>query len=347
MMQLLHIIIFGIALVTTYFGIEIFRRWTLKRGLFDVPNERSSHSVPTPRGGGLIIVAVSLFGYIAAVTITGARFSWGYFAGAILIALISWLDDLFSISFGWRLLVHISAAILLVFDVGFIRSVAMPFPVASIELGYAGAVLTVIWVVWLVNAYNFMDGIDGIAGLQAVIAAIGWTVFAWIFDYPAIYLYSGLIGGACIGFLIHNWHPAKIFMGDVGSAFLGFTFAALPLLAFDERPGNSQLLTNTAVVLVWFFLFDTVLTFATRLIRGKKVWEAHRDHLYQKMVISGMRHSTVTLIYGSAAAILAAAFIFEAEFAGNFRYFALFSCIILTILIIFVAYRKVSIDLST
>lgn len=346
MMQFLYLIIFIAALAVSYFGIEIFRHWTLKRKVFDVPNERSSHSVPTPRGGGLIIVIVSLIGYVAAALVTGRAFSWGYFAGAILIALISWVDDLFSISFGWRLLVHISAALLLVFDVGFIHSVEIPFRYSSIEFGSVGAILTVIWVIWLVNAYNFMDGIDGIAGLQAVVAGTGWSVFALIFDYPAVYLYSGIIVGACLGFLVHNWRPAKIFMGDVGSAFLGFTFAALPFLAFDQRAGNSQLLFSAAVAFIWFFLFDSVLTFLTRLITGKKVWEAHRDHLYQKMVISGMRHSTVTLIYGSAAAVLAAAFILEAAFPGNFRHFALFSCIFFTILIIFVSYRKESIDLS-
>lgn len=345
-MQLLHIIVFSVAFLLSYSGIEIFRRWTLKRGVFDIPNERSSHSVPTPRGGGLIIVAVSLIGYIIAVNLNNVQISWGYFAGAILIATVSWLDDLLSIRFGWRLLVHIAAAILVVSSVGFIRSVEVPFYGSSIGLGNAGSVLTVIWIVWMVNAYNFMDGIDGIAGMQAVVAAVAWTLFAWMFNYQAIYIYCGIAAAACLGFLIHNWHPAKIFMGDVGSAFLGFTFAVLPLIAFDQDGGNIQLLTSGAVVFVWFFLFDAAMTFLLRLMRGKKVWEAHRDHLYQKMVISGMRHSTVTLIYGSAAAILAGSFIFENAFLGNFSHLALYSGIIFTILIFFIAHRKESIDLS-
>ena len=98
------------------------------------------------------------------------------------------------------------------------------------SLGNWGYVITFFWIVWMVNSYNFMDGIDGLAGLQAVITGIGWLILCYICEMPALTIFSGIIAAASLGFLLHNWNPAAIFMGDVGSAFLGFTFAALPLL---------------------------------------------------------------------------------------------------------------------
>ena len=335
-MKLNTALFFGIAFALSWIGVALFRRWSLGRNLLDVPNERSSHVTPTPRGGGLIIALVGLLGYVSAAVLFDVPFSWGFFAGALLIATVSWLDDLYSLPFWTRLIVHIAGAVILVADLGVWRDVSLPVLSTNVPLGtITGTLITVGWVVWLVNAYNFMDGIDGIAALQATIAGIGWAVLGAAFDLPGLLLVGGLIASASLGFLIHNWQPAKIFMGDVGSAFLGFTLAALPLLAASERREQTSTLPVIAVLFVWYFVFDTVFTLVRRSFGKKRVWEAHREHLYQAMIIGGWSHAAVTLLYGSAAAILTGFLCFGLIIGGNYLVLAIFSLFSFTSLIIY------------
>ncbi|HEV8592771.1 MAG TPA: glycosyltransferase family 4 protein, partial [Pyrinomonadaceae bacterium] len=303
------IIAFSVSFIGSYFGTEAFRRWSAGLGVLDVPNERSSHDTPTPRGGGLIIAAVCLASYVVLCLADGLRFSWGYFAGALLVSGISWLDDLRSISFTWRLAVHVVAAILLILNLGPLSGTTDSSPLWA----YVGYVTTVLWVVWLINAYNFMDGIDGIAGLQAVVAGAAWATLSALSNSSPVSIYAGVVACASLGFLVHNWQPAKIFMGDVGSAFLGFTLASLPLLSAKEGQHSSAAISIAGITFVFYFVFDTVVTFTRRLLRGERVWQAHRTHLYQRMVISGMRHASVTLIYGIFAAITSGLFILSTQ----------------------------------
>jgi UDP-N-acetylmuramyl pentapeptide phosphotransferase/UDP-N-acetylglucosamine-1-phosphate transferase len=210
------------------------------------------------------------------------------------------LDDLFSVSVFWRFLCHGLSAFLIVWSLGYWETIYLPFA-GTIHLGQFGIVFTILWIVWMINAYNFMDGIDGIAAIQAVTGGIGWLVIGILSGIETAGFYGGVIAFSSLGFLIHNWQPAKIFMGDVGSAFLGFSFAALPLLAKNERPEDVSflpLLPLIAISLVWLFLFDTVLTFFRRIFKGEKVWQAHRGHIYQKLVISGYSHQFVSVLYG-------------------------------------------------
>ncbi|HEY0659483.1 MAG TPA: glycosyltransferase family 4 protein, partial [Pyrinomonadaceae bacterium] len=270
----------------SYFGVEWFRRWSLKKQIYDIPNERSSHDAPKPRGGGLVFVVVSLVFYSILTIGFQGDFEIGYLAAAILISLVSWLDDLFSISFVWRFIVHAFSAFLVIYSIGYIDELYLPL-LHQIEIGKMGIFLTFAWIVWLTNAYNFMDGIDGIAGTQAVIAGLGWFIAGQMLGFDIIGIYGGILAFSSAGFLIHNWQPAKIFMGDVGSAFLGFTFAVLPLLAKKNNVEQTRYLPLIAVLLVWFFVFDSVYTFVRRLWKRKKVWNAHREHIYQKLVIKG------------------------------------------------------------
>ena len=140
-----------------------------------------------------------------------------------------------------------------------------------------------------------MDGIDGISGVQAVTAGIGWLLIGYLVGFPNVYFYGGVLAFSSLGFLFHNWPPAKIFLGDVGSAFLGFSFAAMPFLGRKRAFGQGGAVTVFAVLLVWFFVFDTLLTFFSRLMKRQKVWEPHREHLYQKLIISGLSHQRVSL----------------------------------------------------
>lgn len=293
---MLLIIIYSLIFTLSYLGVKLFLHVSIKWNLLDVPNERSSHTNPTPRGGGLIIVLLSLFAYTVYTNFISQIFSWAYFLGAILIASISLLDDLYSISSLWRFLVHSVAAVLVVFFLGEFQHIYIPFW-GLIKPGFYGQILIFLWIVWLTNAYNFMDGIDALAGMQAVTAGIGWLMIGKIVGLETTSFYGGVIAFSSLGFLIHNRYPAKIFMGDVGSAFLGYTFAVFPLLSLKETSTDTAILPVVSVLLVWLFMFDTVLTFTRRLIKREKVWQAHRSHIYQRLVLAGLSQVRVTSIY--------------------------------------------------
>jgi UDP-N-acetylmuramyl pentapeptide phosphotransferase/UDP-N-acetylglucosamine-1-phosphate transferase len=334
-------IMFAGVFILSALGVAFFRRWSSRHGLLDVPNERSSHSTPTPRGGGLVIVIVALAAYATISVIFGLPVSWGYFVGAALIALVSWLDDLWSLPFWARLIVHVAAAVILTSYAGSWLELTVPIIDVKLEVGKVlGQILAVLWVVWFLNAYNFMDGIDGIAALQAVIAAFAWVALSSILVLPATAVLSGIVASASAGFLIHNWQPARVFMGDVGSAFLGFTLAAMPLMARAEAGGEMPVLPIAGLMFVWFFLFDTVFTLFRRLFGKKRIWEAHREHIYQKLTIEGWRHANVTLIYGAAAAILSLLLLFSILFSGIYSLLAFSFLVLITSLMVYIALRE-------
>lgn len=331
-----------LAFGVSWLGVEIFRRWSVKHGLLDRPNERSSHTRPVPRGGGVVIVAASLLFFVIFSTIRPGFFSWGYLGGAVLIALISWLDDVYDISLLLRILVHFAAAVLVVLDLGYWSELYIPVISATTTFGFIGALFTVLWIVWTINAYNFMDGIDGLAGLQAVIAAAAWAFFGYYFGASGYWFYFAVLGSVCLGFLVHNWPPAKIFMGDVGSAFLGFTFATAPLIAAREQPQIAALLPVIGSLFIFFFLFDAVWSRFRRLLKTKYVWAAHREHIYQRLVTSGKSHETVTKLYGTFATIVASAAIFVLGFRGMSEVLLLLTIAGLTLFLVLYVRRKKS-----
>ncbi len=296
------ILTYSAVFLLTYAGVEIVRRLSWRWKIVALPNERSLHNVPIPQGGGLAIVAVYLAFYLASVFVGKLEFSWSYFFGAVLIVIISWLDDVFSISFIWRFIVHSIAALAVVGVLGYFQEIDNPYW-GKLNLGVIGPVLTFFWIVWLTNAYNFMDGIDGLAGIQAVTAGFGWLIAGYILGVGDTGFLGGLLAFSGLGFLIINWQPAKIFMGDVGSAFLGYNFAVLPLLASKERNDIQVSLVITAIVVVWLFLWDTYFTLVKRIILGEKIWQAHRGHIYQRFVTRGLSHQKVALGYGFASLI--------------------------------------------
>jgi Fuc2NAc and GlcNAc transferase len=290
-----------IALVLSYLGVGGLRRWAERRQLLDMPNERSSHSRPTPRGGGLAIVAITLAGiwlYASMRPITSGMVLLAYTLGAIIIAVAGWLDDLRSLPVGVRFIAHGLGALLVIVGTGY--SCAVDFPLlGQLHLGLLGLCLIFFWILGLTNSYNFMDGIDGIAGGQALVAGAGWALFGWWGDQWLVSALGALLAATSLGFLGHNWPPARIFMGDVASGFLGYTFAALPVIA---ALGDPRFMLVGAL-LVWPFLFDTIFTFLRRLGRGENVFAAHRSHLYQRLVIIGYSHRFVSLLYTMLALI--------------------------------------------
>ena len=266
--------------------VAIVKRWASRR-LLDVPGARSSHVHPTPRGGGLAIAVVALASWIFFARSTGIALP---LAGAAIVAAVSWFDDLKSLPWSVRILAQsIAAALVLV--------AIWPLPAFGSVPLVVRTVIAFAWIVGLTNAYNFMDGIDGIAAGQAIVAGGGWALLGWIAHDPLPLIAGLTLLAASGGFLIYNWPPASIFMGDVGAAFLGFTLAALPLMVWHQQPQ----LAAAGPLLVWPFLFDTSFTFFRRLYRGENVVAAHRSHLYQRLVITGMSHGQVSLIYATMA----------------------------------------------
>ena len=333
---MVKVFLFPTIFLLAYYGVEWFRRWSLRRKLFDVPNQRSSHTTPTPLGGGLVIVLISLTAYTLYALLIAGNFAWAYVLGAVLIAAVSWLDDLYTVSVVWRFLVHAFAAFLLINYVGYFDESYIPFFPATRIGEIAGLTITFLWIVWLTNAYNFMDGIDGIAGMQAVTAGLGWLLVGSLLGADSIGFYGGVLATSSLGFLVQNWQPARIFMGDVGSAFLGFSFAVLPLLAGREiaASGNRRFLPFAAIALVWLFVFDTVYTFFRRAANGEKVWKAHRGHLYQKFVAAGFSHRLTAGLYGLISVLTAAATILWIGSGGAWQPLLLFLLCFQTILLL-------------
>lgn len=290
------------AIALSHISVAGIRHWTEKRHILDIPNERSSHTAPTPRGGGLAIVLLTVLSawalYLSGVASISGRALAVFTVGGSAIAAVSWVDDIRSLPNRVRFGIHSLGAILVLVFLGPWLVIDCP-PFGSIPVGWWGIPLTFLWIVGLTNAYNFMDGIDGIAGAQAALAGMGWAIVGGIYSQPLVALLGVLLCGSSLGFLCHNWAPARIFMGDVGSAFLGYTFAVLPVLfsasgGVPDHPGAAPLL---GVLLVWPFFFDAFYTFLRRLARRENVFAAHRSHLYQRLVIAGYSHRTVASLY--------------------------------------------------
>lgn len=266
------------------------RRYALAKALLDVPNHRSSHTVATPRGGGIAIVAVALGGIalLAATGILAGRDALALGGGGAMIAAVGWVDDRSHVPARWRSAVHFAAAFWALFWAGGLSSVDLGL--VRLELGAAGTVLGAVGIVWLTNLYNFMDGIDGIAGGEALSAGVAGGALLFAAGAPGLGAAALLLAAAGAGFLAWNWPPASIFMGDVGSGFLGFAFCVLAVLS--ERAGAVPL--AAWLMLLGVFIFDATVTLVRRVRNGERFFEAHRRHAYQRAVQSGLSHGRVS-----------------------------------------------------
>jgi UDP-N-acetylmuramyl pentapeptide phosphotransferase/UDP-N-acetylglucosamine-1-phosphate transferase len=275
-------------LLASLIGCELVRRVALKRMLLDEVNERSLHTLPTPRLGGIAI---------AVVTLAAAIVDWGegstelhlLVAACGAVALVGLRDDLKPMSAVLRLGVHIAVSL------AFLRLVGTPplLIAQALPLGVPPSVTTALLVVWMVsvlNIYNFMDGMDGLAGAQSVAAAL--TLAVLLGGTPSLTGFALAIAAASTGFLVHNFPPARIFMGDAGSTFLGMAFAALAVIGMHHEVP----ITASALPLAPFLL-DGTFTLLRRALRKEPIWKAHRSHLYQRAVQTGLAHREVLLVY--------------------------------------------------
>ncbi len=268
------------------------RRMALAGGLLDHPNARSSHSVPTPRGGGLSIVVTTTVGLVLLWWVGGvdSHLAIALGGGGIAIAAVGFIDDRHQISAGVRFAVHLGAAAWALAWLGGLPSVLIGDRLLS--LGPAGYVLGVLAVTWALNLFNFMDGIDGIAASEAIFvtgAAALLTLASGRFSSATgVELVTA---AACAGFAAWNWPPARIFMGDVGSGYLGYLIGVLAVAEARENPVAPWIW----LILGGVFFVDATVTLARRLVRGERVHEAHRSHAYQWLARRWKSHKKVTL----------------------------------------------------
>ena len=296
----------GLVIVCSALGVEAVRRLALRHDVMDVPNARSSHARPTPRGGGLALVLAVTVAWAVAAGAEPAVRAGGFALALALVAVVSALDDVRSLSPRTRLVAQGAAAAILLAASGAWPLVALPV-VGTVPIGVAGYALAAVWLVGLTNAYNFMDGIDGIAGAQAVAAGAAWAAIGAGRGVPVVALVGAFVAAAALGFLVHNWSPARIFMGDVGAASLGFVFAALPLVCASRASSEAAAQMPLAGLLaVWPFVFDAVFTVVRRARRGERLTEAHRSHLYQRLVGAGWSHRQAAGLYACLACASAA-----------------------------------------
>jgi UDP-N-acetylmuramyl pentapeptide phosphotransferase/UDP-N-acetylglucosamine-1-phosphate transferase len=263
--------------------------------LLDHPNPRSLHTEPIPRTGGLAIFGSVLLGIIVSVALgEGAALQtnailW-VLSMALLIGAVSFWDDRAGLSAGLRLGVQALAAVGVVWGAGLtVNTIPVPL-IGSLSLGWLAVPVTILFLMWVANLYNFMDGMDGFAGGMTVLGYGFLGLIAWRGDHYLVVLVL-LIGTAAGGFLFYNLSPARIFMGDVGSVPLGFIAAALAVL------GTRDGLFDIWVPLLIFspFIVDATVTLVRRLLRGERIWLAHREHYYQRLVLAGWGHRKTVL----------------------------------------------------
>jgi Fuc2NAc and GlcNAc transferase len=288
---MIELVLFVSAMLACAVLTGLVRRHAMQQGILDIPNARSSHTQPTPRGGG-----VAIAGVILVTVVLSGLLEWvpsgtaiGFVLGGVLIAAIGYYDDRKGLSARVRIAVHLLAATLAVGALLHFGDGARPLPLLPGALAFA---LFIIGVVWSTNLFNFMDGIDGIAGSQAAfvsLASAALVSLAHGTSSPWLIL-PVVTGGACVGFLVWNWPPAKIFMGDAGSGFLGFWLACMAL-ALDSI-GLLSIWTST--ILGSLFIADATVTLLRRAVRGERWYEAHRSHAYQVLARRWNSHLGVT-----------------------------------------------------
>jgi len=275
----------------------VVRRFASARGLVDVPNPRSSHTRTTPRGGGLAVVITVTVGVfaLAVMGLASRELTIAIVGGGGIVGLVGFLDDRHSLRPAVRFTVHTCAAL---WALGWLGGLP-PLLVGDhlVKPGAAGYVFGAVGIVWVLNLFNFMDGIDGIAATEAVFISCAAALTGAIGSWPAEVLVGAwMLACASAGFLCWNWPPAKVFLGDVGSGYLGYVIAILALASGRSDP---------VAIWIWLilggvFFVDATTTLIRRWLRGERVSEAHRSHSYQWLARNWGSHSQVT---GTALAI--------------------------------------------
>lgn len=281
------LIFFSLAFGFTYF----MRAYALKKNIIDNPNERSSHSVPTPRGGGVAVVcsyllALAILIYTQQLTV---HIGLTLITAGFVIALLGFLDDHGHINSMLRLAIHFLVAIAAVISLGGFAEVTV---FNNIQLGFFANIIAVLFLVWLLNLYNFMDGINGIASVEAITTVVSMAILYYLLNISLSPDLLWLLAACVFGFLLWNFPKAKIFMGDACSGFLGLTLGILALIALKENLS----LFCAWIICLGVFVVDATYTLIKRVLSGYKMYDAHRSHSYQILSRKWGSHTLVTLV---------------------------------------------------
>jgi len=283
----------------------LFTKWFIRYAdsvqITDVPNSRSSHTKPTPTSGGVGFVWVSMaaifiYAFIGSYAESTSLIT--FLSILVMMAVIGWWDDKHELSRKLRYGAQSVAAIAVILFITNMDTFHLPY-LGMMELGLLSFVFAFVWITGTPNIYNFMDGVDGIASMQAIGTSAGWMYLAYVWQIPELLVLNLFILISVTVFLWFNWAPASIFMGDVGSLFLGFLFAIMPFYA-AYLPGSPEigLLIWVAAIMLWPFLFDGAYTLFRRARRRENILDPHRSHLYQRLYGVGWPHHKISLLYG-------------------------------------------------
>jgi len=272
-----------VLLLLSFFLTYIIKNYAISKSLVAEVNERSSHSVPTPHGGGIAIAITWFLGlsYLFYMNEIESSLYYALMVGVVL-AVVSYLDDLYELSPKVRLITQSSVAVGGIVALGGLSS--LDFGLFSIENQVITNIIAFVAIIWFINLYNFLDGIDGYAGSEAVFLGLaGFILFGGVHFLVLIV--------SVLGFLIWNWHKAHIFMGDVGSTLLGYNVAIFTIYYANQDASNLWIW----LILFGLFWFDATLTLIRRYKNGEKLSQAHKKHAYQRLNQSGWAHNKVVL----------------------------------------------------
>jgi len=277
---MIYIFLFLLSCIGTY----VFKIYATKKMLLDIPNERSSHTLPVPHGGGIVIAVTWFVGisYMYYFDTINSSLYFAFLAGGM-VSFISYLDDLFGLSVKIRLMVQILASMIGLYFLGGLDTVDLFF--FTVENQIVTNLFALLMTVWFINLYNFLDGIDGYAGSEAVFLGLaGFVLF-----HESYFL---VLVVSVLGFLVWNWHQAKIFMGDVGSTLIGYNVAMFTIYYANQGATNLWIW----ITLFSVFWFDATVTLYRRYKNGERLSQAHNKHAYQRLVQSGWSHSKVVIL---------------------------------------------------
>jgi UDP-N-acetylmuramyl pentapeptide phosphotransferase/UDP-N-acetylglucosamine-1-phosphate transferase len=267
--------------------------------LIDHPNHRSSHSKPVVRGAGIIFVGFSVICWGLAAFMSGSMQLGALCIGAVPLAIVSFWDDVDSSPVVTRLVVHVLVSAI------FLCTIPVP-SILEVHFGIFSCIwypAALFFMVAVINLYNFMDGIDGLISLQGVAVLAVWCLVSfWTGGHSLEYLVCAIAAATIFGFLLHNWRPSTVFMGDVGSTFIGYTIGCLAMV---QTPGILRS-DNFFVLIILMLpvLFDATFTLLVRMIKGEKWYRPHKCHLFQRLILSGYTHAQVSSAYGAMTVFL-------------------------------------------
>jgi Fuc2NAc and GlcNAc transferase len=275
----------------TWWVLGFLISWLESKDIVDTPNNRTIHRGRVPRGGGLVIVVVFQI-VLLGLAVTSARYSLflSLFGLCLCWACLSWWDDFGDLPPLNRFLSQAFFALLTLLAFGYITAIQIDLN-TYLFVGGFGAVLTFIGILWVVNLYNFMDGMDGLAASQTIVAALSMAFWFYQADDSELMLCCLVLAASCYGFLVRNWHPAQLFMGDVGSITLG----AILVTLFVYGNTRYQIPIISFVLLIGVFVFDASFTILRRLFAGEKIWRPHSQHLYQRLAKTGVNHAHIVI----------------------------------------------------